>query len=85
MRLYREFYRVCVYCILYILVESYKKFFEYIINDFVLEGIVCKEKDSLIFEWIFMYIIWIESIFNWDFLFSNLRCIFMFFFLIFYV
>lgn len=61
---YTELHRVCTYCILHIPVESHKKFFEHTTNDPVLEGTACKEKDSLTSEWIFMYIIWIESTFK---------------------
>lgn len=63
-QLHRELHRVCTYCILHIPVESHKMFFEHTTNDPVLEGTACKEKDILTSEWIFMYIIWIESTFK---------------------
>lgn len=44
---HRELHRVCTYCILHIPVENHKKFFEHTINDPVLVGTACKEKDRV--------------------------------------
>lgn len=46
-RLHIESFIVCTYCISHIPVENHKKFFEHTINDPVLVGTACKEKDRV--------------------------------------